>query len=85
MKIENNTVFGEPAGSRAVAISPNGTEVLASPRTELWLWPGLDVNNVPDDPVGLSDPDTQFAEDEIIGRLRPEIEQIRKVRLLMSM
>ena len=76
---QNNTVFGEPAGKVAVAVSPIGSEGLTSPRMEVWPWPRWQP---PAGPAMLTGLDTVKAKEAIIVRLRPEIHAIRDVRTI---
>ena len=68
----DNVVYGEPAGDRAVAISPNRTEIVASPRMRVWLWP--------DGPFVMTDPNVGIAESIITVTARPILQSIQDVR-----
>lgn len=70
--IEDNLILGSPAGDMAVGISPNGTEVYASPQLTVWQWP--------DGPFTMSDPQTSVAEAVIENIARPELASIQSVR-----
>ena len=71
--IEDNVVYGQPAGDQAVAISPDRTEVFSSPRMTVWQWP--------DGPTVMSDAQTEIADAVITNVARPELASIQSVRL----
>ena len=71
--IENNVVYGEPAGDQAVAITAS-TEMVSSPRMRVWVWP--------DGPFAMSDENVAVANSIITAVARPVFQSIQAVRLL---
>ena len=69
---EGNVVYGEPAGDREVAISLVDTEVYASPRMRVWVWP--------EGPFVMTAPDVGVAENVTINFARPLLRAIQDVR-----
>lgn len=64
-----------------MTVSPIRSEVIASPRMEYWAWPDWQE---PDGPALLSEADLDIAKDEIVGRLRPEMNTLLAVRHLVT-
>ena len=73
---DGNVVNGEPAGDQEVAISLVDTEILASPRMRVWVWP--------DGPFVMSAPEVEVAEAFIIDFARPLLRAIQEARPLIS-
>eukprot|EP00892_Ulva_mutabilis_P000474 jgi/Ulvmu1/10427/UM062_0023.1 len=73
MTVENNVVLGEPAGDRAVAIQPSGTEVLASPQMTVWQWPNGPF--MPSDPERVA-----VAEVLLTSEMRPLLEALLDIQ-----
>ena len=77
MRVQNttfdgNVVNGEPAGDQEVAISMVKSEVYASPRMRVWVWP--------DGPFILSAPDVKVAEAVIMDFARPLLRAVQEAR-----
>ena len=74
---EGNVVNGEPAGDREVSISLVETEIYASPRMRVWVWP--------EGPFVMTEPDVGVAETVTINFARPLLRAIQDVRPSISM
>eukprot|EP00892_Ulva_mutabilis_P000479 jgi/Ulvmu1/10431/UM062_0027.1 len=70
--IRENFVFGERALNQSVGVSPNGTQVFASPRGVVWQWP--------DGPFAQTSEQTELAELVVVTIARPELAAIQEIQ-----